>query len=63
MYIDGDGGSRTHVQRHRHSCIYEHSQYIVFRGYFSLLTGFHNASLIGLFLRPQTAAYGVAHLE
>jgi hypothetical protein len=58
---NGDGGSRTHVQRYRHLSIYERSRYIWFRCIFRLPTGLRAASLVRLFPRPQAADSGVAH--
>ncbi|KJE26031.1 hypothetical protein LG52_3123 [Geobacillus kaustophilus] len=57
---NGDGGSRTHVQRHRHLSIYERSRYISLRRPFRLPTGLPAASLIRLFPHPQAADLGVA---
>jgi len=58
--MNGDGGSRTHVQRHRHLSIYERSRYILLRRSFRLPTGLPTASLVRLFPRPQAADLGVA---
>ena len=57
---NGDGGSRTHVQRHRHLSIYERSRYISLRRPFRLPTGLPAASLVRLFPHPQAADLGVA---
>lgn len=58
---NGDGGSRTHVQRYRHLSIYERIRHISHSLFHSLPAGIRTASLIRLFLHPQTAESGVAH--
>ena len=55
--------NRTHVQRYRHLSFYECSRYIVVSLIHLPIDRRPVASLVGLFLHPQTVESGVAHLE